>query len=143
MTKQEADKEAERYNMIYSYYVERARANARKLTPEERLSRIDKEASVTLTDEEIKKEAERCLSCGFCFDCGTCWEVCGENIMPRKGEPKENSRIVLTTCKGCGHCMDACPCGYIEMVDPQSRAYMRSNRTGQTVKEELIKELKL
>jgi len=60
-------------------------------------------------------EARRCLSCGNCFECDTCYGVCPDNAVIKLGPGK---RFVFNYdyCKGCGICVQECPCGAIEMV---------------------------
>ena len=76
----------------------------------------DLEINKGLTEEQIKQDATRCLSCGFCFDCGTCWSFCQDNAIV-KTEPKsfEPYTFKLDLCQGCKKCMEECPCGFIEM----------------------------
>ncbi len=76
----------------------------------------DVEINKGLTAEEVMHEAKRCLSCGYCFDCGTCWSFCQDNAIV-KTEPKsfEPYKFKLEVCQGCKKCMEECPCGFIEM----------------------------
>jgi NADPH-dependent glutamate synthase beta subunit-like oxidoreductase len=62
-------------------------------------------------------EARRCLSCGSCFACDNCYGVCPDNAVI-KLEPGGAYAYTfdLDYCKGCGLCMQECPCGAIEMV---------------------------
>jgi 2-oxoacid:acceptor oxidoreductase delta subunit (pyruvate/2-ketoisovalerate family) len=60
-------------------------------------------------------EARRCLSCGNCFECDTCYGVCPDNAIIKLGSGKRYE-INLDYCKGCGICMEECPCGAIDMV---------------------------
>jgi 2-oxoacid:acceptor oxidoreductase delta subunit (pyruvate/2-ketoisovalerate family) len=60
-------------------------------------------------------EARRCLSCGNCFECDNCYGVCPDNAVMKLG-PGKRFEFNYDYCKGCGLCMEECPCGAIEMV---------------------------
>jgi len=60
-------------------------------------------------------EARRCLSCGNCFECDNCYGVCPDNAVVKLG-PGSRFRINYEYCKGCGLCVEECPCGAIEMT---------------------------
>jgi NADPH-dependent glutamate synthase beta subunit-like oxidoreductase len=60
-------------------------------------------------------EARRCLSCGNCFECDNCYGVCPDNAVVKLG-PGARFRFNYDYCKGCGMCVEECPCGAIEMV---------------------------
>ncbi len=72
-----------------------------------------------LSAEEAKAEAERCMSCGLCFECDNCVVYCPQEAVKRV--PKNQravGRYVFTEyakCIGCHICRDVCPTGYIEM----------------------------
>ncbi len=75
---------------------------------------LDTEVEMGLAEEEALEEAKRCMSCGMCMDCETCWMYCTNNCFERL--PKgQHYRIKLELCNGCKKCAEACPCGYIEM----------------------------
>jgi len=63
-------------------------------------------------------EARRCLSCGNCFGCDNCYGVCPDNAV-LKVDDRDGYAFDLDYCKGCGICVQECPCGAIEMV-PES-----------------------
>jgi Pyruvate/2-oxoacid:ferredoxin oxidoreductase delta subunit len=42
--------------------------------------------------------------------------VCPDNAVIKLGQPGERYQIDLDFCKGCGLCVQECPCGAIEMV---------------------------
>jgi Pyruvate/2-oxoacid:ferredoxin oxidoreductase delta subunit len=72
------------------------------------------------TDEQAKAEAERCMSCGMCFECDNCVIFCPQDAVFRvkKGEAT-TGRYVDTDyakCIGCHICSDVCPTGYIDMA---------------------------
>ena len=60
-------------------------------------------------------EARRCLSCGNCFECDTCYGICPDNAVTKLG-PGKRFEFKYDYCKGCGLCVAECPCGAIEMV---------------------------
>ncbi len=69
--------------------------------------------AVYLDNEDAISEAARCMSCGLCMDCETCWMYCSSNCFQKL--PKgEHYKIRLELCSGCGKCVEACPCGYIQ-----------------------------
>ena len=59
-------------------------------------------------------EARRCLSCGNCFECDTCYGVCPDNSVVKLG-PGNRYKFDYDYCKGCGICAKECPCGAIKM----------------------------
>jgi len=64
------------------------------------------------SQEVAVAEAQRCLSCGVCNDCGNCWLFCPDVAIFRKNEEYD---INYDYCKGCGICSEVCPCGVITM----------------------------
>ncbi len=74
----------------------------------------DTEIEVGLSEAEVVEEAKRCMSCGMCMDCESCWMYCSNSCFMKL--PKgEHYKVKLELCNGCKKCADACPCGYIEM----------------------------
>jgi len=74
----------------------------------------DTEIELGLSEADVVEEAKRCMSCGMCMDCETCWMYCTFNCFVKL--PKgEHYKIKLEVCDGCKKCADVCPCGYIEM----------------------------
>jgi NADPH-dependent glutamate synthase beta subunit-like oxidoreductase len=70
--------------------------------------------------EAARYEAQRCLSCGNCFECDGCLSACPEQAVIKLG-PGRRYRFDLTRCTGCAICYDQCPCGAITMV-PEAEA---------------------
>ena len=72
-----------------------------------------------LTEEEAQLEANRCMSCGMCFECDNCVIYCPQVAIFRvKKADATMGRYVDTDynkCIGCHICEDVCPSGYIQM----------------------------
>ncbi len=72
-----------------------------------------------LSEEEAQKEAERCMSCGMCFECDNCVIFCPQDAVHRTPAKEATlGRYVYTDytrCIGCHICADVCPTGYIDM----------------------------
>jgi glutamate synthase (NADPH/NADH) small chain len=77
------------------------------------------EMSVGLQEEQAQQEAERCMSCGMCFECDNCVIYCPQDAVFRvKKDERTLGRYVDTDygkCIGCHICADVCPTGYIDM----------------------------
>ena len=73
-----------------------------------------------LTQENAEKEADRCMSCGMCFECDNCVIYCPQDAVFRVKKDKATlGRYVdtdYTRCIGCHICADVCPTGYINMA---------------------------
>jgi formate dehydrogenase major subunit len=101
--------------MVPAYYKESQRTDPKEMPVDERLQDMVAEIVSTYTEEEVIGETKRCMSCGRCFDCSTCWSFCQDNAIVKplvKGEPYS---FKLDFCTGCKKCSEVCPCGYIEM----------------------------
>ena len=69
-------------------------------------------ATGTLNQAAAIEEANRCLSCGVCFECDNCYNFCPDLAVVRTpGGYKAN----LDYCKGCGICARECPSGSLGM----------------------------
>jgi len=72
-----------------------------------------------LSEEKARKEADRCMSCGMCFECDNCVIFCPQDaIFKVKKDQHAIGRYVDTDyakCVGCHICQDVCPTGYIKM----------------------------
>ncbi len=73
-----------------------------------------------LPEDEAKAEADRCMSCGLCFECDNCVIYCPQDAVYRvKKDEATTGRYVATDytrCIGCHICSDVCPTGYIDMA---------------------------
>ncbi len=77
------------------------------------------ERIVALTESQAVEEANRCMSCGMCFECDNCVIFCPQDAVFRvKKDRNTFGRYVdtdYTRCIGCHICADVCPTGYIDM----------------------------
>ena len=78
------------------------------------------ERVIGLDDARAKQEAERCMSCGMCFECDNCVIYCPQDAIFRVNKAEATTgRYVdtdYTKCIGCHICSDVCPTGYIDMA---------------------------
>jgi len=78
------------------------------------------ERGIGLNTEQAVNEAERCMSCGMCFECDNCVIYCPQDAIFRvKKSQSTTGRYVDTDyakCVGCHICSDVCPTGYIDMA---------------------------
>jgi len=72
-----------------------------------------------LGEQEAIAEADRCMSCGMCFECDSCVIYCPQDAVVRVEKDKHAMGRYVDTdyarCIGCQICMDVCPSGYIRM----------------------------
>lgn len=74
-----------------------------------------------LSEKEARYEAQRCLSCGNCFECDGCFGACPEEAIIKLG-PGKGYRFDLNKCTGCAVCYEQCPCHAIEMIPEPTKA---------------------
>jgi Pyruvate/2-oxoacid:ferredoxin oxidoreductase delta subunit len=101
--------------MLLDYYEPADRHEEAKLPVAERFGALDIEIAKTLSEDEIKAEVQRCMSCGMCMECENCWKYCQDNAVIRPSSPEEKFQFKLEFCQGCKKCAENCPCGYIDM----------------------------
>ena len=100
-------------------YTPRLRRQEEVPTAEEVLGHFQ-ERMKGLSEEEAVAEADRCMSCGMCFECDNCVIYCPQDAVYRV--PKKDAtmgRYVATDydkCIGCHICAEVCPTGYIDMA---------------------------
>lgn len=70
--------------------------------------------------DEAQYEAQRCLSCGNCFECDGCFGACPEHAIEKLGKGKRY-KFDYALCTGCGVCYEQCPCHAIELI-PEAEA---------------------
>jgi len=101
--------------MKLSYYKEAVRHEFDEMPVDQRFADPDAEIAQGLNTEQTIDEAKRCLSCGMCFDCETCWMFCQNSVFEKL--PKgQHYKFKIELCNGCKKCAEECPCGYIDMV---------------------------
>ena len=96
------------------YYADAPLTVAPQLDIIRRQSTFD-EVTQGLDETNALFEARRCLSCGNCFGCDNCYGVCPDNAVLKVDEG-DGYAFDLDYCKGCGICVQECPCGAIEMI---------------------------
>jgi formate dehydrogenase beta subunit len=95
-------------------YSDAERREESALAPAERTSDFAEVVSA-LTDAQARYEAQRCLSCGNCFECDQCYAACPEQAIEKLG-PGRRYRYLYERCTGCAVCFETCPCHAIEMI---------------------------
>ncbi len=96
------------------YFADAPHAVRPRLDAARRTSTFD-EVVGGLDESTALFEARRCMSCGNCFQCDNCFGVCPDNAVMKVDEA-HGYRFDYDFCKGCGLCVQECPCGAIEMV---------------------------
>ncbi|WP_336972921.1 MULTISPECIES: NAD(P)-binding protein [Sphingobium] len=96
---------------IYSDAEQRAQATL----PAATRSAGFEEVVAGLGEADARYEAQRCLSCGNCFECDQCYAACPEQAIEKLG-PGLRYRLLYDRCTGCGVCYESCPCHAIEMI---------------------------
>ena len=99
-------------------YAERHRRKENEIGPKNVLGHFE-ERIYGPSQEEAQAEADRCMSCGMCFECDNCIIYCPQDAIFRvKKDDRTMGRYVdtdYTKCIGCHICQDVCPSGYIQM----------------------------
>ncbi len=110
---------SERLFLGHFPFTPRNKRSAKGPSAEEVLGHFE-ERGIGLTPEQAVNEAERCMSCGMCFECDNCVIYCPQDAIFRvKKDQATMGRYVDTDydkCIGCHICSDVCPTGYIDMA---------------------------
>jgi formate dehydrogenase beta subunit len=101
------------------YRTHAPQAEQEQLPLVERLRGFD-EITAGLSEAEARFEAQRCLSCGNCFECDGCYAACPEDAIVKLG-PGKRYRFDYDKCTGCAVCFEQCPCHAIEMIPEENR----------------------
>ncbi len=86
-----------------------ARRHAAELSPTTRAAAFD-EVVGTLSEDDARAEAARCMVCGSCGNCRACLDLFG---CPAITESEGVVSIDPALCNGCGVCASFCPNGAI------------------------------
>jgi Na+-translocating ferredoxin:NAD+ oxidoreductase RNF subunit RnfB len=94
-------------------YLDAGRTHMSELPVEARTGFAEVVAGIT--QKQARYEADRCMSCGNCFECDNCLAACPEQAIVKLGEGQKYV-VNLDLCTGCATCYDQCPCHAIEMI---------------------------
>ena len=108
------------FRKLHMWYKTEAPQQAQdKLPPAIAVQNFD-EIVAGISESEARYEAQRCLSCGNCFECDGCYGACPEDAIIKLGKGNRY-KFNLAACTGCGICYEQCPCHAIEMIpEPQN-----------------------
>jgi Pyruvate/2-oxoacid:ferredoxin oxidoreductase delta subunit len=104
--------------MLRPWYHSATRMRAQSRIEVDRRNHTFDEVIGGLDSRTARFEAQRCLSCGNCFECDGCYSACPERAVIKLGAGRRYT-FDLEKCTGCGICYDQCPCGAIEMVEKE------------------------
>jgi NADPH-dependent glutamate synthase beta subunit-like oxidoreductase len=97
------------------YYSDAPKMVREQLDAVRRCSTFD-EVVRGLDESNALFEARRCMSCGNCLACDNCYGVCPDNAVRKLDRGGAYAyEIDYDFCKGCGLCVQECPCGALEM----------------------------
>lgn len=103
------------YEKLHVWYkTEAPKREQEMLAAEQRVASFE-EILAGLSPEEALFEAQRCLSCGNCFECDGCYGSCPEEAVIKLG-PGNRYEYDYNKCTGCAVCYEQCPVHAIEMV---------------------------
>ena len=103
------------FDRLHPWYFADALSRAQaERPPDERVADFA-EIVAGLTEAEAVFEAQRCLSCGNCFECDGCLGSCPEDAVVKLGVG-HRYRFDYDRCTGCGTCFEQCPVHAIEMI---------------------------
>jgi len=104
------------------YYSGQQRERCNRRPEGEWLDDGELEIERTLSHYQARREAGRCMSCGLCFDCQSCFMYCNAGGFSRFEDPRPGHyfSLALEACEGCSKCVEVCPCGYLEFREESS-----------------------
>jgi formate dehydrogenase (NADP+) beta subunit len=103
------------YKRLHMWYQTEAPATVQpRLNPFAAARSFD-EVVAGLEEKDARYEAQRCLSCGNCFECDGCFGACPEDAIIKLGKGNRY-KFNYDACTGCSICFEQCPCHAIEMI---------------------------
>jgi NADPH-dependent glutamate synthase beta subunit-like oxidoreductase len=103
------------FEMLRLWYHAEAKRRGQSTIDVERRRHTFDEVVAGLDSTAARYEAQRCLSCGNCFECDGCFSACPELAVIKLGLGRRYE-YDLDKCTGCAICYDQCPCGAITML---------------------------
>ncbi len=103
------------YKRLHIWYQTEAPASAQPRQKPELAAQNFNEVVSGLSEQHAQYEAQRCLSCGNCFECDACYGACPEDAIIKLGKGK-GYEFNYDACTGCSICFEQCPCHAIEMI---------------------------
>jgi len=92
-------------NINTAYFTKGKRVNVPRIGVEEAVAGY-REIYTGYEGELLRREADRCFSCGVCNYCDNCWVFCPDVAVKRLAEEYE---FDYDFCKGCLVCVTECP----------------------------------
>jgi Pyruvate/2-oxoacid:ferredoxin oxidoreductase delta subunit len=114
------DHEVATFDMLRIWYHAEAKRRGQSAIDLDRRRLTFDEVIGGLDAASARYEAQRCLSCGNCFECDGCYSACPEQAVVKLGAGLRY-RYDLNKCTGCAICYDQCPCGAITMIPESAR----------------------
>lgn len=103
------------YKKLHMWYkTDAPQKEQEKLAPAVAIQSFE-EVIAGLSEAEVRFEAQRCLSCGNCFECDGCFGACPEDAIIKLGKGNRY-KFNYDACTGCAVCFEQCPSHAIEMI---------------------------
>ena len=103
------------YRKLHMWYkTEAPQKEQERLAPAVAIKSFE-EIIAGLDEPQARFEAQRCLSCGNCFECDGCFGACHEDAIIKLGKGNRY-QFNYNACAGCAVCYEQCPCHAIEMI---------------------------
>ncbi len=103
------------FRKMHLWFKTEAQQREQEKLPPEIATRSFEEVVQGLSEKEARYEAQRCLSCGNCFECDGCYGACPEDAIIKLG-PGKRYKFDYDRCTGCAVCFEQCPCYAIDMI---------------------------